>query len=303
MNEQRGSLKRESSLGRCEVNKKLIIILGVLSASFSAIFARYADAPSTVLAFYRLCITELFLLPFVLKKNRQELFSLSKKDLFLSLLSGVFFGLHLTTFFLSLNYTSIASSTTLASTEVFFVAFALVFCFKETVSKQSWLGIIVAFSGSVVIALSDLGTGKDMFKGDLIALLAGFLMSLYTIIGKVVRRRVTTNTYTFVVYAAAALTVACESAFISTPLLPVSGRTLLCACGLAVFCTLLGHSVYSWGLKYVQASYVANAKMLSPVFAAVLGVFFFREIPGLVEIIGCLTVIFGVIIYSNNLKQ
>ncbi|MDO4983827.1 MAG: DMT family transporter [Eubacteriales bacterium] len=284
------------------MNKKLIIILGVLGSSFSAIFVRFAHAPAIVMAFFRMCIAAVIMLPIVLVKNRQELFSLAKKDLLLSMLSGVFLGLHFTTYFLSLDYTSIASSTTLACTEVFFVAFSLVFFFKETVSKQAWLGIIVAFAGSVIIALSDLGSGKDMFKGDLIALLAGLLMAFYTIIGKVVRKNVTTNTYTFIVYTMAAITVACAAAVTKTELFAVNGRILLCAAGTAIVCTLLGHSIFSWGLKYVQASYVSNAKMLSPVYATIFGVILFREIPDILGIVGCITVIAGVIIYSNNLK-
>ena len=284
------------------MNKKLIIVLGVLGSSFSAIFVRYANAPAIVMAFFRMGIAAVIMLPIVLIKNRQELFSLSKKELLLSMLSGVFLGLHFIAYFLSLDYTSIASSTTLACTEVFFVAFALVFYFKETVSKQAWLGIIVAFSGSVIIALSDLGSGKDMFRGDLIALFAALLMAVYTVIGKVVRKNVTTNTYTFIVYGMAAVTVACAALVTKTELFAVNGRILLCAAGTAIVCTLLGHSIFSWGLKYVQASYVSNAKMLSPVYATVFGIILFGEIPGILGVLGCLTVIAGVVIYSNNLK-
>ena len=34
--------------------KKLIIILGVVGTSLSAVLVRFADAPSTVLVFYRM---------------------------------------------------------------------------------------------------------------------------------------------------------------------------------------------------------------------------------------------------------
>ena len=284
------------------MNKKLIIILGVLFCSLSAIFGKFSASSPAVLVFYRMTMTVLISVPLTLAKNREELLSFRGKPLYLSALSGVFLGLHLVTYFDSLKYTSISSSSTLVSTEVFFVAFALVFIFKEKVSKKSWLGILVTFLGTCLIAAADFGGGSNVIKGDLLALLACFLMSVYTLIGRYVRKSgVSTNTYTCIVYTAAAVTVALLTAVTGERAYPVSGVTLLCALGLTVFCTFLGHSIYSWGLKFVQASYISNAKMLNPVFSTIWGLVIFREVPGIFGILGSITVIAGVLIYSNNL--
>lgn len=57
------------------------LILGVLALSASAIFVRIANAPSSVIAFYRLLITGIVLLPFLLfaKSNRDELKTINAK--------------------------------------------------------------------------------------------------------------------------------------------------------------------------------------------------------------------------------
>ena len=284
------------------MNKKLIVIIGVFFGSVSGIFGRFSDSSSTVLVLYRMVFSVLIALPLTMVKNKEELFSVRGKPLILSVISGVFFGLHLVTYFESVKFTSISSSATLVSTEVFFVAFALEFLFKEKVSRKSWFGILITFLGACLIAAGDFADGSDVVKGDLLALLACFLMSVYTLIGRYVRKSdVSTNTYTCIVYTAAAATVGILSVLTGEALYPVSGRTLLCALALTVFCTFLCHSVYSWSLKFVQASYISDAKMLSPVFATVWGLLFFKEVPGALGVLGSIVVITGVLIYSNNL--
>ncbi len=68
---------------------------------------------------------------------------------------------------------------------------------------------------------------------------------------------------------------------------------------MAVFCTLPGHSVFSWGLKYESAAFISAAKLLEPVFAGILGALLFREIPKTQVIVGGCVVILGVYVYSR----
>ena len=68
---------------------------------------------------------------------------------------------------------------------------------------------------------------------------------------------------------------------------------------MAVFCTLLGHSVFNWALKYESAAFLSTVKLLEPVFAAILGVLLFREIPSKQVMLGGFIVILGVYVYSR----
>ena len=77
---------------------------------------------------------------------------------------------------------------------------------------------------------------------------------------------------------------------------------LLTTLGMAVFCTLMGHSVYSWGLKYLPASFIATAKLVEPVFAGVWGLLLFQERPGILVIIGGAVVLLGIALYSKVTK-
>ena len=234
-----------------------------------------------------------------LLRRRGELRGLSPRELLLCLLSGLFLGLHFACYFESLRYTSIASAVALVDTEVFFVAFMALALFRETVPGPAWLGILTTFVGNVIISMSDAGRGANVLLGDGIALAGAACMAVYTIIGKNCRQRMTTTVYTFLVYLSAAVTVLCILLFSGTSIVgyePING---LSALGMAVFCTLLGHSVFSWGLKYESAAFISTVKLLEPVFASLLGVLLFREIPKPAVILGGAVVILGVFLYTH----
>lgn len=278
--------------------KKLIIILGVLGVSLSAVFVRMTDAPSMVLTFYRTALAALLLLPAILGKQGKELAHLKKRDILLCAVSGIFLGLHFSAYFESLRYTSIASGVVLVDTEVFFVAFAMLVFFREKIPAQGWIGILMAFAGSVVVAMADAGVGSDILKGDMIALCGAAFMAVYTIIGKLCRKHISTTVYTFLVYLSSAVTVLVMLLVRRIPIMGYGTSAFISGAGMAVFCTLLGHSIFSWGLKYEKASFISTVKLLEPVFASVLGVFLFTEIPGICTMLGGAVIIAGIGIYS-----
>ena len=274
--------------------KKLCLLLGVVGMSLSAIFVRLASAPSMVLVFYRVALSALLLLPLVLLRHRAELSGLTGRDIGLCILSGAFLGLHFTLYFESLRDTSVAAAVALVDTEVFFVALAMLLLFRERIPRGGWLGIGATFAGSLLIAMADAGGGSD-----LLALGGAAAMAVYTMIGKVCRQRISTTVYTLFVYAAAAVTVLVLLLAGGTPVFGYAPRNLWAAAGLAVFCTLLGHSVFSWGLKFESASFIATIKLLEPVFSSVFAFFLFGEVPAWLTVLGGVVVILGVYLYAR----
>lgn len=273
--------------------KKLIIILGVVGASLSAILVRFSDAPSMVLVFYRMFFAALLLLPAFVKKGLPECASLQKKDILLCAVSGFFLGLHFSFYFESLKHTSIASSVVLVDTEVFFVAIGGLLFLKEKISKIGWLCIFVTFMGSVIVSLGDMSSGA--VYGDILALLGAVCVGIYTMIGRIMRKTMSTTAYTWIVYAVAATVVLIGSTVAGDFVVPVSMKNLFIGLGLTLFCTLLGHSIFSWGLKYEKAAFVSTVKLLEPIFASIIGLFLFKEIPPQTSILGGIMIILGII--------
>lgn len=273
---------------------KLILVGGVLGTAFSAIFVRFAEAPSQVLAMYRMLFTVTLLLPMLLRTSRKEWRSLRPGTMLLCALSGIFLGLHFTCYFESLRLTSIASAVVLVDVEVFFVALGSILFLREKVSGGAWLGMAVTFGGSVIVALGDAG-GTSSLLGDFLAVMGAVCSAAYTLIGRKCRERLTTTLYTFFVYLFAGLTVLAGMAVQHVSPLGYGLRDYAAALGMAVCCTLLGHSIFSWGLKYEKPSFVSIVKLLEPVFASLLGILFFCEIPSLSSVLGGVIVIGGIL--------
>ncbi|MBQ2739158.1 MAG: DMT family transporter [Oscillibacter sp.] len=279
--------------------KRLIVLLGVLGASVSSILVRFSTAPSLILVLYRVGMAALLLAPVVWLKNKEELKALSLRETGLCLGSGVFLGLHFAAYFESLRFTSIASSVVLVDTEVLFVALIGVLLLKKRPGRRAWLAIFLALGGSIIIAMADTAAGSDALRGDLLALSGAFFVAVYTMIGSVCRKTVSTNVYTFLVYLASAITVLLIALAGGQPLVGYDSVNYFTGFGMAVFCTLMGHSVFSWGLKYLSAAFVSTAKLMEPVFASVLGLIIFGEVPGMLTVVGGSIIILAIILYSR----
>ena len=275
-----------------------MILLGILGISLSAIFVKYSQAPSVVTAAWRLLWTVALTTPAVLRKEiRREIAAMGKKMLLLSGLSGLFLAIHFATWFESLAHTSVASSTTIVCTEVIWVCLGFRLFLGGKISRKAALAIGITLVGSVLIAWSD--SGKGGLYGDLLALAAAVAVAVYTLLGRVVRERVSTTAYTWVVYVTCAAVLLILCALRGEPLTGWGISAPLVGVLLAVFSTVLGHSIFSWCLKYFSPAFVSASKLCEPVVAAVLAAFLFGELPTALQILGAALILGGVLYYAK----
>ena len=283
-----------------EKHPMIMIVIGVIGISLSSIFVKYSTAPSAVTAAFRLLWTVLFLTPVVIGKTdvRKELAALPRKLVFLSCLSGLFLAIHFVLWFESLRHTSVASSTTIVCTEVIWVCLGFCFFLKGKLSSKAIAAIAVTLAGSGLIAYADSGSGSQ-FYGDMLALLAAIAVAVYTLIGRVVRSRVSTTVYTYMVYAACAALLVATCGVQGQQLFGYGPSPIIVGALLAIFSTILGHSIFSWCLKYFSPSFVSASKLCEPVAAAVMAAFLFGEIPAVLQIAGGALILGGVCWYSR----
>lgn len=268
----------------------------------SSAFFKFMNAPSSVAATYRLGWTVLLLTPIVFfsSEKRKELFSLKWRDLAFCAASGIFLALHFYSWFESLKHTTVSSSTVLVNTEVIFAAFGYLVLFRKKIRRKEIAAILISFTGSVIIATADTGGGSRALWGDILAVTAAMLSAFYTLIGTRLREHISTMVYTYVLYWFSFLALVVIDLITGVRVTGYEPINLLMSLCLAVFCTLLGHSVFSWSLKYLSPTYVSTAKLAGPVFASVTAMFLFGEIPGLVQIAGGVIVLSGVYLYAVN---
>lgn len=284
-----------------EKHPMLLLVIGVLGVSLSSILVRFSEAPSAVTAAYRMLWTVLLMTPVVLGKGsaRQELCGVGGRSLVLSCLSGLFLAIHFAVWFESLQHTSVASSTTIVCTDVIWVSIGYCLFLKGKLSKKAVAAIAVAFLGSVLIAYSDsAGSGGHLY-GDILAFLAALAVTVYLLLGRVLRERLSTTVYTYIVYATCAAVLAALCLLQGYDLFSYGWDAPLVGLLLAVFSTIMGHSIFSWCLKFFSPSFVSAAKLCEPVVAAVLAVFLFGEVPAVLQIVGGAMILGGVYAYSR----
>ena len=283
-----------------EKHPMIMIVIGVLGISLSSIFVKYSTAPSAVTAAFRLLWTVLFLTPVVLGKPavRNELLQLPRKLVLLSCLSGLFLAIHFVLWFESLHHTSVASSTTIVCTEVVWVCLGFCLFLKGRLSLKAIAAIAVTLAGSGLIAYADSGSGAQ-FYGDILALLAAIAVAVYTLIGRVVRSQTSTTVYTYMVYTACAAVLTATCAIQGHQLFSYGPSPILVGALLAIFSTILGHSIFSWCLKFFSPSFVSASKLCEPVAAALIAAFLFAEIPVPLQILGGILILGGVCWYSR----
>lgn len=284
-----------------EKHPMIMIVIGVIGISLSAIFVRFSEAPSAVTATFRLLWTVLLMTPVLLGKKeiRRELTQVDKKTALLSIFSGISLAFHFFLWFESLAHTSVASSTTIVCTEVIWVSLGFCLFLKGKLSLKAAAAIAVTFGGSILIALADSSGGGTHLYGDILALLAAVAVAVYTLLGRIVREKVSTSVYTYIVYLSCAASLLIMCLVQKQGLFDYGVSSIIVGLLLAVFSTILGHSIFSWCLKFFSPSFVSASKLCEPVVAAIFAAFLFDEIPAPLQLLGSALILGGVIWYSR----
>ena len=284
-----------------EKHPMVMIVVGIMGISLSAIFVKYSTAPSAVTAAFRLCWTVLLMSPIVWGKGdvREELLHISKKEFILSAISGLFLAIHFVLWFESLQHTSVASSTSIVCTEVIWVALGFCLFLKGRLLKKAMLAIGITFAGSLLIAYADSSAGGVHLYGDFLALVAAIAVAVYTLVGRMVRKNVSTNVYTYVVYSSCAIVLLLTCLVQGLRLFEYGMSAVVVGFLLSVFSTILGHSIFSWCLKYFSPAFVSASKLCEPVVAAIMAGILFGEMPVVLQVIGGAMIIGGVYYYSR----
>lgn len=276
--------------------------LGVLFLSTSAIFVKLAEAPSGIIAFYRLLFTLCFLVPALLcrKKEREQLLRLNGRQMTLAVVSGALLAVHWVMWFESLRYTSVASSTVLVSLQPLFSILWGWLLLRETVSRQGMAGVLLAIAGSVIIGWGDFRVSGTAFWGDVLSFASAGVISLHFLSGQLLRKELDVLPYTTVCYSASTLCLAVYALVTGQGFTGYSLQTWGCFLGLALFATVGGQCVFNLLLKYLPATAVTMGILGEPVGTIILAFLIFGEHIVLQQGLGMLCILGGLWIYFSK---
>ena len=273
-----------------------ILTVGVAAMSSASVLIRLCPAPAVVIAVYRVALGSVLVLVtgFLTGQRPSRTARLSTAEVGWIAASGFFLAVHFATWISSLDFTSVASSVVLVQTSPVFVALLSWRVLHERVSRSQWGGILLAVTGTLVIAGTDVGGGRDPLKGDLLALVGALAGAGYWICGRRVRKSVDVVTYASLAYAVAAALLLLFAATRHTPVTGFSGRTYLLLLAIAIFPQGFGHTSFNWSLKHLSATAVSVFALGEPVGASLLAWLILSETVPAERALGALLVLGGV---------
>ncbi len=180
-----------------------------------------------------------------------------------------------------------------------FTALLSVAVLKERLTGIGWLGILLAFAGVGLIALSG-GRGLRFTPGALLILLAATVAAVYSILSKQLLRR------------HAALEFTCYSIWAGTlPLLvflpgllrrlPVAApQATFAVIYLGIFPAAIAYVLWNYALARMPASLLSSFLYLSPVLASLIAWVWLGEVPALLTLVGGAIAILGVILVQTK---
>ena len=280
----------------------IVLTMGVFGISSGAIFARWAEAPPLVIAFYRVAVASAVMLPLFLAGHRKELQKLTRADLIKLLLPGLFLGLYFATWITPHSYTSVASSVVIVETIPIWVAILSPFVSHEKLSKLAWTGVAVSFTGVTIISAGDFGLGGKELFGDFLALVGAWCGCLYILFGRVLRQKINLTAYTALCYGTAA---ACLLVIVLVARLPLTGfglPTWGTFLGMGLVSQIMGHSSYNWSLGYLSAGMVSMALLGEPILCTIFAYFLFGESVTTAKLVGGALILAGIILAARAEK-
>lgn len=283
------------------MNPYLGITLGVVAASFSSLFIKLSHAPFMAIAFYRLSFTFIILMPYTLYKYRTELAKLSSKEIYRGIMAGVFLAIHFLTWFASLQYTTVASSTVLVTTQPIFAVIGSFYFFHEKIPFGSMLGGAIALAGGIFIGITDFKVSGSALFGDILALTGAVAVSGYFLFGRYLRRSLSLLPYVLLVYGSGTIVLLFGMIISGTKFLGYSTLDYSLFLALAVICTIFGHTVFNWALKYIKAPVVSIAILGEPIGASFWAALVLKEYPSLSQIVGGIIILIGLGIFTRSM--
>jgi drug/metabolite transporter (DMT)-like permease len=208
--------------------------------------------------------------------------------------------IHFASWISSLSYTTVAISVILVTTNPIYVGLASHFLLHEPVSRRKVLAIIVVRGGSLVVSYGDFRLSGRALLGDMLALLGALAASTYLLLGRTVRRKLSTLAYVWPCYGLAGVLLITLCLGTQQPLTGYSAQTYLLLALMAIVPQILGHSAFNWALAHFSTVFVTLALLGEPIGAILLAWLILGELPPITALAGGILILGGIYLASRD---
>ena len=269
--------------------------VAVVFISLSGPMIAATAAPVLAIAFWRCLIGSGITGVWVIARRWSSLGALTRREIRLTVIAGVFLGLHFATWIPSLTLTTIAASTALVATQPIWAAL-IARATGVRISSRVWIGIAIAFSGVIVLTGVDLSVDPAHLWGDALALVGAVFSAAYVSVAERVRKTVDTSTMTFVLYAVSAVTILPLVFIFGQQLVGFDAQAWALILAVTLGAQLLGHSMMTRVLSSTSATVVSLAILFEMPGATLVAAIWLGQVPPLALLPAAALILAGLVI-------
>jgi drug/metabolite transporter (DMT)-like permease len=282
----------------------------IASVSSAAILIRLAlleAMPPILIAGARLFVATSVLTPIIVSRYRSHIRHITRTELALASISGLFLALHFIAWVSSLQYTTVLVSVVVVQSGPIWVAILEVIFLKIRLSQIVIIGLVIALLGGIFIviplqsnAVQVAGEQATTITGALLAWIGALAVSVYMLIGRKLRAKLPIIPYIWLVYGTATIVIMIVIIATATPITGYRSEGYFILLMMGLIPQLIGHSSLNYVLEYFPATLVSMFAQLEPIGGAILALIIFAEIPPTQQIIGSAIIMFGVLLASRG---
>ncbi len=281
----------------------IALFVGAALLGASAIFVRISETSPSLTAFYRAFLALPFLFIWVLRSKHDQPIKnyLSKDNLVILFLAGVFFGSDMAIWNWAISFTSVAHATLMANTAPIFVALVSFFFLRQKIESSFFRALILAFSGVSIVILAGSGSDSTRLLGDSLGLIAAIFYAAYILVIKKLTDTVPPAHTLFFATLFTAVFLFPIGLLESESFFPSSQKGWIILLAYAVISQALAQGLITFGISRISAHLSSLILLVQPVAAAIYGWLLLSESINLWQGLGGAVVLFG--IYQASKEQ
>ena len=282
------------------LNKQIypLLIIGLIAISTSPVIAKMLPlVPATVIAFWRMAIASALLWVYSVFFSYK---SVKSNNSILVYLAGASLAMHFIFWFGALKLTSIANTTVLGIVAPAFTLLIEKLVYGKKINAFSSIALIIVFIGCVIVQGSDLGSFSGEGLGNIMAIVSAVFLGIVFLIGSKARQEIGVLTYTKNLFSVSALVLLSCTLLLNNPIFNYSINNYFWLCMLGVVPTLIGHTIFSYSIKYVSPTIITSIPLGEPIIASILAFVLFKEGVSSFVFMGGLIIAVGLILLIKN---
>ena len=264
-------MQKTEKIQRLDENRKSIMSLhiAVMLFGFSAVLGQFVDAPAVIVAGGRVVCSSILLLVSALLSKR-DIRLTRRMDYGIAVIAGIVLAIHWTTFFQSIQSSSVAIGTITFSTFPLFLTFLEPLVFHEKFQMQSLLGAAVLLLG-VFITIPEFSMENQMTVGILWGMVSSLSYAILTLFNRYLSRTYEAGTICLYEQGTAAVVLLPTFFFVQTRW---TVENIVGIAMIGLVCTAIAHSLYVAAQKKVKAQTAGIISGMETVYGILFAMLF-----------------------------